>query len=237
MKKKYAFFFVFFMFFVFLSTQSCKKDSNNDDNNILPQFFGDVEVAVKLKNAATPYTEGATVKAYVSEAAKKTDQYVKKGQTDAQGICTLEELPVGDIIIVAEASEGIIEYTGEEKLAILKNDVVQSTVVMKEVIDPNNGHLEVYVRRASEIGPIMSDATVNLYLSEQDRSDDIIYKQELTVNYGPTADDTYAAFFSLPFHTYYLKAILVSSGETYIGTGTKQVPKNFTSQYYLVVVK
>jgi hypothetical protein len=99
-----------------------------------------------------------------------------------------------------------------------------------------NGNLKVWVRKGTDIGPYMGGATVNLYLSEADRTADNIYKVAGTTSNGSSPSDTYAMFYSLNFQKWYVKAVFVDEGETYVGSGDAWVPKGVTTGLNVICV-
>jgi len=95
------------------------------------------------------------------------------------------------------------------------------------------GELDVYVHMSLPTGVLWGYAWVRLYLSEEDRNNNITYDSNITI--GETPFNAY--FDNLQPQTYYLKANFEHQGDQYEGKSQLFVPKNTKTSHHITATK
>jgi hypothetical protein len=114
-----------------------------------------------------------------------------------------------------------------------QNPVYEKTIVTK---DGTPGDLEVFVRIGTVAGPYASSAEVRIYLTEQDRTNNIPYGFNLTDPDDPIMKG--ALFVGLPFAKYYIQARwrATPTDPWKIGNDESFVPLGKKTQHHITVI-
>lgn len=113
-----------------------------------------------------------------------------------------------------------------------QNPVYEKTIVTS---DGAPGDLEVFVRIGTEAGPFASSAEVRIYLTEQDRTNNIPYGFQITDPDDPIKKG--ALFVGLPYAKYYIQARwrATPTDPWKIGNGEQFCYLGKKTQYHVVV--
>lgn len=207
---------------IFSMNISCKKETT-----------GELKVLVK---ADDKYWGNVTVKIYNSLAAKQNDSAYASAKTtvnqpEIYGALFLN-LPPQIYYIKAEFSEGNIKYTGEGEIAVQAGKQAVYTLECSKI---PVGSLEVYVHENAINGPFVPNAIVELFLTEYDRTNGMVYKSATTPAVDP--DKHGALFEDLTYQKYFLKAYYTRGTDLYIGVAETFITPGQKTGINIICVK
>jgi len=174
---------------------------------------GELKVLVKTD---TKYWGNVLVKIYNSASALAKDSAFAEAKTtiaqpEVYGALFSDLVPQ-KYYVKSAFTDGTESYSGEGEATVNSG---KQTVYTLEVSKTPTGNLEIYVRENALNGPYVPDATVELYLTESDRTNGYVFKTAKT----PTVDfdKKGAKFENLNYQQYFLKAYFTKGSDYWIG--------------------
>lgn len=173
-------------------------------------------INAKKGNKDSAFYEGSFVRIYETADDMYSGQNIfLEGETskDMNATVSFTDIAPARYYLYAAGHTGASNLERYDSVDVPANQVTVKDLVLKVI--KNNGNLKVFARKGISY---FENATVNIYLSDQDRTNNIIFKTSITEAHGSAESDNYAYFSNLDPRKYYIKVTYQDGSKTLTGT-------------------
>jgi hypothetical protein len=213
--------------------------NNSCINDYLPEKMGNALIqAFILYNGDSISVGGALVNIYKTEEDMNNNVVYLSGTTamidyETEGI-KFNDIPIGNYIIKVTYSEASGDYSNEKVQIYFK--VIEGNNIFKihlrDTALDEIGDLQVIVRQENATGFYIGGAIVELFRTENERTQNYVYLASTTDVTDPIMVG--AIFSKLPTAKYYLRAHYQNTSGEFTGIGEATVPKGITTKVEIV---